>query len=498
MEVADAPAVITVFSLSTCPHCMRVKSMLWEKGWDYVDISLTDYPEKRADMLALANRMTVPQIFFNDLHLGGASELVALEQQGKLDALYESRIVGQSRASDVRLLPPTYEPRPIQSALPRTEEPVCVIGDACFDYMDLMEKLSRELDIKDRKYRMKTHRRCFVGSEATDYVMREFGVSRPDAVQVLSQLNNLNFFRHVLDEHDFEDAQLFYRLHVHETPMVLNTVRVWRDRVDAPMVTITHCKKMMDALETRHSNSQGMVDLAAMVQDGQFRAFCEATCELQRFSMRDMKPDEKLAFVINCYNVMLKHAFAAVGEPTSSATRGAFFDTVKYNIGGDDYSFNDLENGILRANHRPPYHFRTPFGKGDPRAGVALAKAEPRIHFALNCGAHSCPPVKLFTEEGIQEELRIAAIAFCGEDDNVRIDEAGGQLFLSRIFDWYSADFGKNDVQVARTLSQWLSEPRRKKLEEAMLQTKKKFRIRYMPYDWTSNTVNAKPFKVLE
>ena len=41
--------------------------------------------------------------------------------------------------------------------------------------------------------------------------------------------------------------------------------------------------------------------------------------------------------------------------------------------------------------------YLTPFGKDDPRLEHALSKVEPRIHFALNCGAKSCPPIKTFT-----------------------------------------------------------------------------------------------------
>ena len=66
---------ITIFALSSCPHCKRVKAFLTDKSWEYYEISLTSYPEKRSDMLALADRLTVPQVFFNTRHLGGAAEV---------------------------------------------------------------------------------------------------------------------------------------------------------------------------------------------------------------------------------------------------------------------------------------------------------------------------------------------------------------------------------------------------------------------------------------
>ena len=43
-----------------------------------------------------------------------------------------------------------------------------------------------------------------------------------------------------------------------------------------------------------------------------------------------------------------------------------------------------------------------PFGEGDPRLSLALEKAEPRIHFALNCGAKSCPPIKTYSADSVR------------------------------------------------------------------------------------------------
>eukprot|EP00662_Eupelagonemidae_sp_cell21_P042485 gene42485-38177_t len=47
---------VTVFSLSGCPHCLRAKRLLGDLGHPFEEVSLSDYPEKRADMLALADR----------------------------------------------------------------------------------------------------------------------------------------------------------------------------------------------------------------------------------------------------------------------------------------------------------------------------------------------------------------------------------------------------------------------------------------------------------
>ena len=76
-----------------------------------------------------------------------------------------------------------------------------------------------------------------------------------------------------------------------------------------------------------------------------------------------------------------------------------FFNTVKYIIGGYEYSLQDIENGVLRANRKGVGMLTRPFSKSDPRLAVALETHEPLIHFGLVCGAKSCPPIKTYTAD---------------------------------------------------------------------------------------------------
>ncbi len=68
------------------------------------------------------------------------------------------------------------------------------------------------LDIRDRVFHLRTYRECFVGNEAVDWIAQTQDVSREQAVVIGQRLLALGHIRHVADEHDFEDANLFYRL----------------------------------------------------------------------------------------------------------------------------------------------------------------------------------------------------------------------------------------------------------------------------------------------
>lgn len=58
-----------------------------------------------------------------------------------------------------------------------------------------------------------------------------------------------------------------------------------------------------------------------------------------------------------------------------------------YNIGGRVYSLDDLEHGLLRGNKPHPSTGKTAFHQGDPRLQFVISELDPRIHFALVCGA---------------------------------------------------------------------------------------------------------------
>ncbi|MEM8604607.1 MAG: hypothetical protein AAGF24_12330 [Cyanobacteria bacterium P01_H01_bin.121] len=66
------------------------------------------------------------------------------------------------------------------------------------------------LDIRDRRYNFTVYPDCFVGSEAVDWLVQRYKIARQEAVEVGQLLVDNRIVHHVVDEHDFEDAYLFY------------------------------------------------------------------------------------------------------------------------------------------------------------------------------------------------------------------------------------------------------------------------------------------------
>jgi glutaredoxin 3 len=81
-------AIVEIYTKFACPYCVRAKHLLDSKGVQYSEYDVTMGGAKRAEMVARApGAQTVPQIFINDVAIGGSDDLRALDAQGKLDGL---------------------------------------------------------------------------------------------------------------------------------------------------------------------------------------------------------------------------------------------------------------------------------------------------------------------------------------------------------------------------------------------------------------------------
>ncbi len=79
---------IEIYTKFLCPYCARAEALLTRKGARYDEIDVTMDAARRDEMIARSGgRMTVPQIFIGNRHVGGSDDLVAMDQSGELDTL---------------------------------------------------------------------------------------------------------------------------------------------------------------------------------------------------------------------------------------------------------------------------------------------------------------------------------------------------------------------------------------------------------------------------
>lgn len=498
---------ITVFSLDECPHCRRAKAVLTERQIPFTEISLSSYPEKRSDMLSLADQLTVPQIFFNDIHMGGADDLTSLFQKWETDVhltaliRYQKEIESQPDPADPRLDAPTGPPFVEEPPPPRNfeEESFELPGGAGekVTVLQLTLTLMDAMPRYDLSYHGTTYKNSFRGSDGVDGLMKCFDfASKEDAVAFGRQLQKRKILHHVTDDdHTFGSNPYYFRLQPFHKVKTLNMFRIWTDRIDPdPVALVARLKKKLGVRVSRATDNEGKVSYLTAAKDADYWEFEEAVCELQGVNMADMDEKTKLAFGINLYNLMIIHAFVKVGIPVGAAQRNIFFGKVSYSVGGDILSFSALENGVLRANARAPYALSSPFSREDPRLRLVMTKADPRIHFGLNCGASSCPPIKKFTATAIDEELRVVAQSFCEQDDNVRIDEEAYEIHLNMILSWYSKDFAPSTAELPKKMIEYLRGEKKEILQRMIDNANKTIRVKFNTYDWSTNQSDSKPF----
>jgi len=87
-QTESAVAKVELYTTTSCPFCVRAKSLLRTKGVEFDEIDVTDDDELREKMTEMAGgRRTVPEIFINGQLVGGYEELRALDKAGELDRM---------------------------------------------------------------------------------------------------------------------------------------------------------------------------------------------------------------------------------------------------------------------------------------------------------------------------------------------------------------------------------------------------------------------------
>ena len=166
----------------------------------------------------------------------------------------------------------------------------------------------------------------------------------------------------------------------------------------------------------------------------------EQVTELTNFDLNSLSEENiKKAFWINLYNGLTNYFIISHKLKKSVWEIENFFSVLKVNIGGNDFSLDDIEHGILRRNGERKKGKSLQFETGDSRLKLMVKQFDPRIHFALNCGSVSCPPVAFYSAENIDQELSLAEEVFASQE--FLVDHSKREVNCSEIFIWYRGDF---------------------------------------------------------
>ncbi len=148
---------------------------------------------------------------------------------------------------------------------------------------------------------------------------------------------------------------------------------------------------------------------------------------------------EKKAFWINTYNAYIQIILKEI--PSLAHKTSKLYAYPWFEIAGHRLSFDTVEHGILRKSQ-----FK--FGLGYismPWASTFEQKnrvlvPDARIHFTLNCGATSCPPIAFYAADKLEAQLEMATHSYL--EQTTAYDATKNQVKVSPLLLWFRGDFG--------------------------------------------------------
>lgn len=265
-----------------------------------------------------------------------------------------------------------------------------------------------------------------------------------------------------------------------------------------PVALSTYLRKAVLKLIGKFTSDDGKyVNYSDMKISPEFASFVEYSQILPTFSLERLmllSNEQKMSFFINLYNVLILHANCIIGFPDNNPeSRTNFFRGITgaiYNIGGYNFSPDDIEHGILRSNKYHPsggQQHGTYFDVNDLRGKLALPKLDPRIHFILNCGATSCPPIRVCGDDP-EKVLKSAAVSYLTSQE-IKIDFSCRTLSMPKLLFWYGEDFGKNIKERLQTILTMIPEENSVDIKKVLEDDPESYSVIYDNYDWSNNDI---------
>ena len=196
-----------------------------------------------------------------------------------------------------------------------------------------------------------------------------------------------------------------------------------------------------------------------------------AQIELPKLKTELVDDHHRIVFWVNLYN-----AYYQILRRDLELNRPRIFTKRVIPIAGTYWSLDDIEHGILRK-YRFKYSlgYFTDFFTPTIIRELAVQHIDYRIHFALNCGAVSCPPIAFYSLDNLENQLDEATQNFLRAA--TIIDKVKREVAVTRIMFWFIKDFGgKAGIK--------------KIIEKNLNLSLKGYKVRFQDYSWDEQLDN--------
>ncbi|MDE0828492.1 MAG: DUF547 domain-containing protein [Vicinamibacterales bacterium] len=232
--------------------------------------------------------------------------------------------------------------------------------------------------------------------------------------------------------------------------------------------TFDHSHTAWTEVLTRHVANDGgitVVDYAAIQADASgLERYVDVVTRVTPAQFETWSEPQRLAFLINAYNALTVTLIVDNYPVTSIKDLGGWFSSPWkqrfFTLLGKERHLDDIEHGLIRAQFD-----------------------EPRIHFAANCAASGCPPLRAeaYVALRLDGQLEDNARVFLRDVRRNRYED--GTLWLSELLDWYESDFTRHGGSLKTFVA---ARPADDPAAAAVI-AGPKTRVRFLDYDWTLN-----------
>lgn len=193
---------------------------------------------------------------------------------------------------------------------------------------------------------------------------------------------------------------------------------------------------------------------------------------------------KRKAFWLNIYNAYVQILLEE--KPERMETRNDkfgynFFSSSQVTIAGHELSLDDIEHGLIRhSKMKISMGFLNKIGwfTEDFEKRLRWKELDNRIHFALNCGAKSCPKIAIYTPDRVNEQLDKSAKQYLKKSTDYNPEQ--NTVAVTSLMNWYRGDFDGKDGIV----------PFLKKYE--VIPEDANPSVSFKDYDWTVDLGNYK------
>lgn len=203
------------------------------------------------------------------------------------------------------------------------------------------------------------------------------------------------------------------------------------------------------------------------------------TGALKDFDLESLNTNEaKTAFWLNTYNLLVVHATTRDFENNKVKNESQFFSHNAYNIGGNVFSLDDIEHGILRTNSAKYGSSSKQFTQEQFIMQRSVRKLDPRIHFCLYSACKSSPRLNTYDHENLAEQLKDQSLFEISRSAHYE----NNKLSIPKIFKWYKSDFGKK-----HDILQFIKQYGDEQIKVHVSSNSTELQLKYNDFDWTIN-----------